>query len=226
MRPDALQSRRLAFTVSDFLTILPLAFVMIAGPQIISAVFFATSEQWSRNSAAYVLGAAVSITTFVTIAYFVAKGAKDASSSESSGNDTLDVVILVLLVIAAVYTFLKRKESEPPKWMGKLQTATPRFALTLGLLLLGIFPTDIVTSIAVGSKTAREGDPWTYVLPFIGLTLLLLAIPALLVVLLGHRATVLLPKVRDWMDNNSWIVSELVIGLFIVIEINSLASGG
>jgi hypothetical protein len=211
--------------VSGFLTILPLAFVMIAGPQIISAVFFATSEQWARNCTAYVLGAAVSITAFVTIAYLVAKGAKDASSSSNQGstNTTIDVVILVLLVIAAIYTFLKRNVSQPPKWMGRLQTATPRFALTLGLLLLGIFPTDIITSVAVGSRVAREGDPWTYVLPFIGLTLLFLAIPALLVVLLGKRAKVLLPEVRDWMNSNSWIVSELVIGLFIGIEISSIA---
>jgi Sap, sulfolipid-1-addressing protein len=132
-------------------------------------------------------------------------------------------VILVLLVVAATYTFLKRKESEPPKWMGRLQTATPRFALTLGLLLLGIFPTDIVTSFAVGSKLAREGAPWVQCLPFIGLTLLILGLPALLVVLLGKRAQVVLPKVRDWMNNNSWVVSELVIALFIGIEISSIA---
>jgi hypothetical protein len=210
----------------SFVTLLPLCFVMIAGPQIISAVFFATSERWSRNSAAYVFGAAVSITAFVTISYFAAKGAKDSASSKGDANTTIDVVILILLIVAAVYTFAKRKVAEPPKWMGKLQTATPRFALILGLLLLGVFPTDIITSFTVGSRLAREGNPWVDCLPFIGLTLLLLALPALLVVILGDRATVLLPKVRDWMNNNSWIVSELVIGLFIAIEINSIASGG
>jgi hypothetical protein len=39
-----------------------MAFVMIAGPQILSAIFLATSESWRRNSAAYVAGAALSIT--------------------------------------------------------------------------------------------------------------------------------------------------------------------
>jgi hypothetical protein len=34
---------------------------------------------------------------------------------------------------------------------------------------------------------------------------------------------VLLPKVRDWMNANSWIVSEVVIGLFIAIAASSLA---
>ena len=51
--------------------ILPLAFVMIAGPQILSSIFLATSEHWRGNSAAYVTGAALSITAFVTAAFFV-----------------------------------------------------------------------------------------------------------------------------------------------------------
>jgi uncharacterized protein involved in cysteine biosynthesis len=61
------------------------------------------------------------------------------------------------------------------------------------------------------------------VLPFVLLTLLFLAIPSLLLVLLGQRGQTLLPKVRDWMNNNSWIVSEVVIGLFVVITASSLA---
>ena len=36
--------------------VLPLAFVMVAGPQFISAVFFATSEKWKGDSATFVAG--------------------------------------------------------------------------------------------------------------------------------------------------------------------------
>jgi hypothetical protein len=43
-----------------FLTLLPMAFVMIAGPQILSAIFLATSENWKRNSLAFIAGAAIS----------------------------------------------------------------------------------------------------------------------------------------------------------------------
>jgi hypothetical protein len=32
----------------------------------------------------------------------------------------------------------------------------------------------------------------------------------------------MLPKVRDWMNDNSWVVSELVIGLFIALTLNNL----
>ncbi len=60
-------------------------------------------------------------------------------------------------------------------------------------------------------------------LPFVLLTLLFIALPALLIVVLGKRGQTRLPNVRDWMNNNSWITSEIVIGLFVVITTNSLA---
>jgi hypothetical protein len=211
--------------VNSFLAILPLAFVMIAGPQLISAVFLATSVGWRRNSLAYLAGAAFSITLFVTAAYLAAEIFKgdDFDPESSSKGDTLDIVVLVLLVVLALVVFRGRKKSEPPKWMGKLQSATPGLSLKLGALLLGIFPTDIITSVTVGLHLSREEEPWTHTLPFIGLTLLLLAVPAILVVVLGKRAQEVLPKVRDWMNTNSWIVSEIVIVFFIGITVDSLA---
>jgi hypothetical protein len=201
----------------DIVTVLPLAFVMIAGPQIISAVFFATSESWGRASAAYAIGALLSIAAVVSAAYLLAKGAGGDEGDGDSGLSGIDYAILALLLFAMVHNYRQRNQSEPPKWMGKLQTATPRFAFVLGFLLLGFFPSDLVTSLTVGGHLANEGDPWTYAIPFILLTVLLLALPALGVAALGQRAQQVLPKVRDWMNANSWIISEVVIVFFIVI---------
>lgn len=198
--------------------IIPLAFVMIAGPQILTAIFLATSEDWRGNSAALVGGAAVSITAIVTLAFLLSHG---ATKQGASGN-TLDIIFMVLLVAAGVHTFLTRKTSKPPKWMGKLEEEKPKGSFKLGFLLLGVFPTDILTSIAVGGSVARHHDPWWHVLPFVLLTLLFLALPSLFVLLLGEKAKKLLPEVRDWMNANSWIVSECVIGLFVVITASSL----
>jgi Sap, sulfolipid-1-addressing protein len=203
----------------DFAKILPLAFVMVAGPQIISAFFFATSESWAKASAAYVVGAALSITLVVSAAYLLANGASSSDSGDS-GLSTLDYIVLALLVFAAVNTFRNRHQTEPPKWMGKLQTATPKTTFVLGFLLLGFFPSDIVTSISVGSFLAGHDDSLWKALPFISLALLLLATPALLVAAMGPRAQAFLPKARDWMNKNSWIVSEFVIVLFIVIVLS------
>ena len=203
----------------SFLTILPMAFVMIAGPQVLSAIFLATSENWRANSAAYVLGASLSITIIVTIAFFIGAGAKEGGASDTA----IFVVVLVLLVAAAIHTYLKREQSHPPKWMGKLETARPGLSFKLGFLLLGVFPTDILTSFAVGSYLAGHDDPWWHLLPFLTLTVFLLALPALTLLVFGERAQHFLPKARQWMNDNSWVVNEIVLGLFIVLTISDIA---
>jgi len=204
----------------DFVKVLPMAFVMVAGPQIISAFFFATSPSWKKISASYVFGAAVSISLVVAAAFLLTKGASSSSEEADSGLTTVDYIVLALLLFAIARTYLGREESEPPKWMGKLQDATPKTALVLGFLLLGFFPSDIVTAVSVGSFLARNGDSFLQALPFIGLTLLFLGTPALLVVAMGERAQTLLPRVRDWMNQNSWIVSEVVLVFFVAIIIS------
>jgi hypothetical protein len=61
-------------SIVNIAKILPMAFVMIAGPQILSAIFLATSEAWRRDSAAYLAGAALSVTPIVTIAFLASTG--------------------------------------------------------------------------------------------------------------------------------------------------------
>ncbi|WP_266079103.1 GAP family protein [Haladaptatus caseinilyticus] len=202
----------------SFLQILPLAVVMVAGPQILSAIFLATSRNWRRNSAAFVSGAALSITLIVTAAYLLGNGAKQQGTS----NETVQVIVLVLLLVAMVHTYLTREESEPPKWMGTLEKASPRFSFKLGFLLLGFFPTDILTSSAVGSYLAGNELPWTDSIPFIALSLSFLALPSLALLAFGERAETFLPKARDWMNTNSWVVNEIVILFFIAMTLNNL----
>jgi hypothetical protein len=201
----------------DFLKVLPLAVVMVAGPQIITAFFFATSDSWKRISAAYVAGAALSIPLVVAAGYLLTHGAGEAGASSDAGLSAVDYALVALLLFAAYRNFSHRNDSEPPKWMGKLQHATPVSAFVLGFLLLGLFPSDVVTSVSVGGYLAGHGDPYLEALPFVALTLLVLALPALMVLTLGQRAQTVLPGIRNWMDQNSWIISEVVLVFFIAM---------
>jgi threonine/homoserine/homoserine lactone efflux protein len=116
-----------------------------------------------------------------------------------------------------VRVYLKRATSEPPKWMSKVQEMSPRWAFQLGLLLFIAMPTDIMMMITVGTFLASHGDPLWHAIGFIGLTGLLVAGPLLVLVVLGKRADAILPKVRDWMRAKSWVVSELVLLLFLIL---------
>ena len=204
--------------------LLTLAVVMVAGPQIISATFLATSQRARSSSLSYILGVGLAVTINTTIVYYVARGAGAATKSQntSSGNHVVDLVIIALLVVLLVHVYLNRKNMQPPKWMARLQTASPRFAFGLGFVLFLVMPTDIITEITAGMFQAARKAPWSHLLPFIGVTLFLVAIPLLLLFVLGHRATVVLPKVREWMTTSSWIVSEIVILLFLGITLSNL----
>ncbi len=200
--------------------LLPLSFVMIAGPQILSAIFLATTPKWRQNSAAFVIGGATAVTAWVTIAFALGTGASDSGTTHT----TIDVVVLLLLAAAAVHKYVTRKQSEPPKWMGKLEGMEPKGSLRLGFLLLALFPGDILTALAVGGYASGQGESWWALLPFVLLTSLFLALPALALLVLGERGQAALPKVRDWMDANSWVTSEIVLFLFMAMVGSSLAS--
>jgi hypothetical protein len=202
----------------SFAQFLPLAFVMVAGPQILSSIFLATSKDWKENSFLFCFGALLSISLVFTAGYLLSNGA----SNQGASDDTISIIILVLLALAAIHVFLTRKTSKPPKWMGELENANPKFSFKLGFLLLGVFPTDILTSFSLGAYMTSHDKPWTDGLGFILLTVLFLALPALAILAFGDRAERALPKVRNWMNNNSWLVNELVLALFIVITASGL----
>ena len=203
----------------SFFTLLPMAFVMIAGPQFLTAIFLATSESWRTTSAAFLVGATLAIAVVVTLAFSLAT----AADHHGASHHTLDLSVLGLLLAAMTHTFLSRKTAHTPKWMGKLGSATPRTAFTLGVLLLGLFPTDILTSVSIGIYLRAHGDPLWHALGFIGLTVLFLALPVLLLLALGARATKLLPEIRDWMTTNAWVVNEIVLAFFVALVISDLA---
>jgi threonine/homoserine/homoserine lactone efflux protein len=210
----------------DLLAILPLAIVMVAGPQIISATLLATSQDARRNSLAFVAGVALAITLGTLVAYWLFSLVETSAGadSESTVGTVIDWLVIVLLLVLLVRVFARRKNTEPPKWMGRLQTADGRLSFRLGLLLFLVMPTDIITMLTVGGYLARRGDPWWNTVPFLLLTLLLAGLPLLILLLLGKRAQVLLPKLRDWMSTNSWVVSEAVIVFFLALTISGLGS--
>ena len=207
----------------EFLTVLPMAFVMNAGPQIVSAIFLATSQDARRNSVAFLLGVATASTAGTTLAFLAIEAfGSDDPRAQTSTNDPIDYIIIALLLFLVVRVYVRRNATEPPAWMGKLQSASPGFSFKLGLLLYSLMPTDIITMLSVGGHLALQDAPLWHALPFIGATVLLAGIPLLILLVMGERAKVVLPKMRNWMTTNAWIVNEVVIVFFLVISISGL----
>jgi Sap, sulfolipid-1-addressing protein len=202
------------------LAVLPLAITMNAGPQIMSALIFVTAAKPLKLSAYFMAGVVIAVTVGVTITFTLASvlgggTLGDPSDGGSIGN-IIQYVLVGLLVILSIRSYLTRATSEPPRWLGAMQNATPRTAFLAGLLLLSIFPSDFVVLMTVGVNLAQSGSLLAAV-PFVAATILIAALPVLSYLLFRRRAQRLMPKVRDWMNTNSWLVNIIVYVIFIML---------
>jgi Sap, sulfolipid-1-addressing protein len=204
------------------LAVLPLAITMNAGPQIMSAIIFVTAPKPLKLSAYFLSGVVIAVTAGVTITYILASvlgnsiSLGDPSQSGSLGH-IIQYLLVGLLVFASIRSYVRRELSEPPRWLGALQTANPRTAFTTGLLLLSVFPSDLMILVTVGVNLAQQSTSLLGAVPFIAATIFIAALPVLFYLLFRRRAQQLMPKVRDWMNTNSWLVNIIVYVVFIVL---------
>jgi hypothetical protein len=203
------------------LAVLPLAITMNAGPQIMSALIFVTAAKPLKLSAYFMAGVVIAVSLGVTITFTLASvlsgGSLGDPSNSGSIGKIIQYVLVGLLVILSIRSYLTRATSEPPRWLGAMQNANPRTAFLAGLLLLSIFPSDFVILITVGVNLAQHNVGLVAALPFIGATILIAALPVLSYLLFRHRAQRAMPKVRDWMNTNSWLVNIIVYVIFILL---------
>ena len=204
------------------LAVIPLAITMNAGPQIMSAIIFVTAPKALRLSAYFLAGVVIAVTVGVTVTYTLANmlgnsiSLGDPSDSGSIGN-IIQYLLVGLLVFLSIRSYLGRETSEPPRWLGAMQNAKPRTAFMAGLLLLSVFPSDFVILLTVGMNLAQSGASLLGAVPFVAATIFIAALPVLSYLLFRRRAEVLMPKVRDWMNTNSWLVNIIVYVVFIVL---------
>src|SRR5918995_1033095 len=194
------------------LQVIPLAITMNAGPQILSAIIFVTALKPLKLSASFLTGVVIAVTAGVTITYTLATA---LGNSVSLGN-IIQYLLVGLLVFLAIKSYVRRETTEPPRWLGTLQNAKPGTAFKTGLLLLSVFPSDFVILLTVGVNLAQNNASLLAAVPFIAATVFIAALPVLSYLLFRRRAQQAMPKVRDWMNKNSWLVNIVVYVVFIL----------
>jgi hypothetical protein len=187
-----------------------------------SALIFVTASKPIKLSAYFLTGVVIAVSVGVTVTYGLASvfgnsiSLGDSSDAKSVGN-IIQYLLVGLLVFASIRSYLTRATSEPPRWLGAMQNAKPQQAFLAGLLLLSIFPSDFVVLMTVGVNLAQHNSSLLSALPFVIATILIAASPLLAYLLFRRRAEVLMPKVRDWMNTNSWLVNIIVYIVFILL---------
>lgn len=187
---------------------------MVMGPQILTAIFLVTSKEPVKNSLAMLIGVLVAASVSILI-WFGLSDILNVKPRSESGPSTADYVVAGLLAVAGIRTFLGRGNASVPKWMTALQQAEPKRAFGLGFLLILLMPTDIVAVISTVHWLRDDHLGVLHAWPLVAATVLLMALPILGYLLLGHRARDAMPKIRDWLTGNAWVVNLVVIVYFI-----------
>ena len=92
-------------------------------------------------------------------------------------------------------------------------------ALRTGLPVIFFMPSDIIVMLTGATNLEQNGDSLGAAVPFVLLTPLIAALPLLGYLLFHRRAVHAMPKLRDWMNSNSWLVNIIVCVIFIILII-------
>jgi hypothetical protein len=199
---------------STQLQVLPLALIMVVGPQILTAIFLVTSGKPVPNSVAMLVGVVLAASLSLAIWFGIVK-ALGIDPKDGGSPTTLDWIVAGLLALAAIHTFRGRGEAKVPKWMSALQEAEPRRAFSLGFLLILLMPTDIVAVISTANWLHDNHKDLLHGWPLVAATTALMALPISGYLLLGRRARAAMPGIREWLTTNAWLVNLIVIVYFI-----------
>jgi threonine/homoserine/homoserine lactone efflux protein len=86
-----------------------------------------------------------------------------------------------------------------------------------GLLVILLMPSDIAVMLTVGSHLVQHHVGFAGALPFIGATVLIAALPLLVLVLFHKRAGRAMPGIRTWVTDHSRLVNVACCLIFIAL---------
>ena len=78
---------------------------------------------------------------------------------------------------------------------------------------------DVIVLLTVAANLQQNDAGLVAALPFAATTLLTAALPLLLYLIFHRRALRLMPRVREWMNANSWLLNVITCLVFIVLII-------
>ena len=134
--------------MNEQLQILPLALIMVMGPQILTAIFLVTSKEPVKNSVAMLIGVVVAASLSIAIWFGLVRGPRHQAAARAPGRAPPTTWSRACWRWRAFTSSSAARHASVPKWMSALQKAEPKRALSLGFLLILLMPTDIVAVIS------------------------------------------------------------------------------
>jgi len=209
--------------------VLPLAVVVTVSPlNIVAAILLLFSRRPVLHASCYLAGFAVGVAAVVGALAAVA-GAGDLStdSQRSRGASGLLLALGIVLLVVAVRKFRSRPapgETTPlPSWMDGISGFGPWRSLVAGLTVGAANPKNIAvglaSAIAIATAGLAAGQAVGVVAVYTVVASLGVALPIVVMVILGDRADEVLRGWQAWLGRNNaamMAVLYLVFGVLLV----------
>lgn len=205
---------------------LPLALAIAASPfTVVPAILLLLAPRAAATSSAFLAGWLIGLSTTVT-AFAVLAGVIERNGDVPTWASVARVALGLALIALGVRPWLgARTAKPPPAWMASLETATPRRAFTLALVLALANPKVLLLAAGAGLTVGAAELPVAQAAAAIAVVVLVasasVAAPILLYAVLGERMRGPLIRTRDWLVAHNTAVMTAVltlIGAALVIE--------
>jgi threonine/homoserine/homoserine lactone efflux protein len=223
-----------SFVGSAIGDILPIAVGVAISPiPIIAMVLMLSSDRGRSNGFAFLLGWLVGLLG-VGIAVLLIADAAGATPDEGGGAAGWVGWFLLLLGVLAVVLGVRQWTNRPdqgteaprPKWMDAIDGFTAVRSALVGFVLAAVNPKNTTLTVAAAASVAAAGlsttDSLVVLVIFVVIGTIGLAIPLVISLAMGDRATRTLADLQHWMGTHN---AAIMAVLFIVIGAKLIGSG-
>ncbi len=203
--------------------LVPIAVVIAASPfPVIPAILLVLTPRATANAGAFLGGWATGILAG-TAAFIALAAVVEGFDEPPTWASWARVALGAALVVLGVRQWLSRGDTgEAPAWMRSLDESTPGSAARLGVLLSAANPKILLLTAAAGLTIADAGlSPSAVALTVLLFALagsVTVALPLLLYVVLGERATVPLRRVEEWLEaHNATVMAVVIVAIGAVL---------
>ena len=197
--------------------------VAISPVPIIAVILMLFSARARVNGPMFMAGWVVALGVVSAVAY-AACDAGDAAT-DSTASDTVSwgqIAVGVFFLLLAARQWRNRPapgaEPEMPKWMAGIDTFSPAKAFTLGLLLAGVNPKNLLLSAGAGAALAQIGPTTTDAIVswivFVVVGSITIAGPVVYYLVGGDRARAALDSTKDRLALHNAAVMTVLFLLF------------
>ena len=205
--------------------------VAISPVPIIAVIMMLFSLRARVNGPVFLAGWVLALAVVCTVAYVIADES-DASTS-SSASDAISwgkIVLGVLFLLLAARQWKSRPapgtEPELPKWMKGIDSLAPAKALVFGLLLAGVNPKNLISTLGAATGLAQLGlstaDAVGSIVVFVIVGSLTIAVPVVYYLAGGEHAKTELDALKGWLAMHNDAVMAV---LFLVFGVDLIAKG-